>query len=418
MKRILLLCFLLASQNIFAQSGWTKIFNAGGSLNSIHFTNEYTGVICGTNRILMKTTNEGLNWIQLNTGLTGGISDAIMLSSQIILAASDNNEKIIRSTDGGVNWTEMISGSLTYRISNFSFPNDSIGYAVTDGISSSTLTKLYKTTNRGLTWSSSQVLCCGKWVEFINSQTGWVCGTSNAIGLSLHIKKTTNGAVSWEPGYYISMPGEVNNKIFIKNLSEIFWSWVDQSKVMKSYNSVVDWTSVIIPSSPQINSIKFINTATGWAAGSQGTIAKTTDGGSSWTSHSNGTFSFNKIFFLNGSSGWLVSSAGDVFRTTNGGLTMVNSIIGGAPEKYSLSQNYPNPFNPSTTINYSLPASDFVTLKVYDALGNEVRTLVSGKQNAGNYSLNFTAASLPSGIYFYKLLTTNFSEVRKMTLVK
>jgi len=114
-----------------------------------------------------------------------------------------------------------------------------------------------------------------------------------------------------------------------------------------------------------------------------------------------------------------VGNAGIILKTTTGGLTSSGiETPNETPDNFSLKQNYPNPFNPGTTINYSLPASDFVTLTVYDALGNAVRTLVSERQNAGNYSLNFNAASLPSGIYFYKLLTTSFSEVKKMTLVK
>jgi uncharacterized delta-60 repeat protein len=88
------------------------------------------------------------------------------------------------------------------------------------------------------------------------------------------------------------------------------------------------------------------------------------------------------------------------------------------PENFYLSQNYPNPFNPSTTINFSLPVSGFVTLKVYDALGNEIATLVNENLNSGSYSLNFDASKLTSGVYFYKLTTQNYNEVKKMILIK
>lgn len=97
------------------------------------------------------------------------------------------------------------------------------------------------------------------------------------------------------------------------------------------------------------------------------------------------------------------------------GINPVNVII---PYKYILSQNYPNPFNPVTKISYDLPKANFVSLKVYDDLGNEVETLVNGRQNAGSYSVTFDAATKPSGIYFYKIVTDGFSETKKMVVVK
>lgn len=94
--------------------------------------------------------------------------------------------------------------------------------------------------------------------------------------------------------------------------------------------------------------------------------------------------------------------------------------ITSTPESYNLSQNYPNPFNPSTKINYSLPVNGFVSLKVFDILGNEVSNLVSENQNSGNYEVDFNAGSygLSSGIYFYTLQSGNFKETKKMNLIK
>lgn len=88
------------------------------------------------------------------------------------------------------------------------------------------------------------------------------------------------------------------------------------------------------------------------------------------------------------------------------------------PENYYLMQNYPNPFNPGTKISYSIPEITFVTLKVYDVLGNEIATLVNEEKTIGSYDVDFVATSLPSGIYFYKLTTNNFSETKKMILMK
>ena len=86
--------------------------------------------------------------------------------------------------------------------------------------------------------------------------------------------------------------------------------------------------------------------------------------------------------------------------------------------EYYLSQNYPNPFNPSTIIEYQIPKESNVSLKIYDLLGNEVATLISKKQSAGNYTVRFNGENLSSGLYIYSLRTENFSSNKKMLLIK
>lgn len=87
-------------------------------------------------------------------------------------------------------------------------------------------------------------------------------------------------------------------------------------------------------------------------------------------------------------------------------------------DKYILNQNYPNPFNPSTVVTYSVPAASKVILTVYNALGQLITTLVNENQEVGNYSVNFNAAGLSSGIYFYKMQSDNFVKINKMLLLK
>ena len=85
---------------------------------------------------------------------------------------------------------------------------------------------------------------------------------------------------------------------------------------------------------------------------------------------------------------------------------------------FNLHQNYPNPFNPSTSISYSISEMEFVTLKVYDVLGNEIANLVSEEKRIGNYEIEFNASKLPSGIYFYQIQAGSFVETKKMVLLK
>ena len=97
------------------------------------------------------------------------------------------------------------------------------------------------------------------------------------------------------------------------------------------------------------------------------------------------------------------------------GISKINTEI---PEKYLLYQNYPNPFNPDTKISFSVPKTNYVTLIIYNSIGKEIETLVNKKLDAGNYDINFNASNLPSGVYFYRLISGSFSQTKKMILIK
>lgn len=96
------------------------------------------------------------------------------------------------------------------------------------------------------------------------------------------------------------------------------------------------------------------------------------------------------------------------------GISQLTEIVNG----YELSQNFPNPFNPATNIKFSIPSAAFVKLSVFNNSGKTVETLVNEKLMSGTYQVDWNAVNLPSGVYFYKLETDNFINVRKMLLVK
>jgi len=95
-----------------------------------------------------------------------------------------------------------------------------------------------------------------------------------------------------------------------------------------------------------------------------------------------------------------------------------NEITNNIPSQFMLEQNYPNPFNPTTSIEYSVMSNEYVTLKVYDILGNEISILVNEIKQPGNYKVEFDAENLPSGVYFYKLTSGSLTETKKMLLLR
>jgi hypothetical protein len=106
--------------------------------------------------------------------------------------------------------------------------------------------------------------------------------------------------------------------------------------------------------------------------------------------------------------------------TTTNTLGVGTSVVeeAGIPLRYFVAQNYPNPFNPSTTIEYGLPKEGNVTVRVFNLVGQEVSTLVDGKQVAGVHRVQFDASNLPSGIYFYRVSAGEFSQANRMLLMK
>jgi Secretion system C-terminal sorting domain len=112
----------------------------------------------------------------------------------------------------------------------------------------------------------------------------------------------------------------------------------------------------------------------------------------------------------------LTDTVGFDFTASTVPITSVGNAD--SPIKYSLQQNYPNPFNPSTRIEFSLGKEEHVNLKVYDILGNLVTTLVDENRPAGDYKISLNASNLPSGVYIYRLQTKNYTQSRKMLLLK
>jgi hypothetical protein len=109
---------------------------------------------------------------------------------------------------------------------------------------------------------------------------------------------------------------------------------------------------------------------------------------------------------------------GDRLGYAEGIITAIETFDNIQPTHFHLKQNYPNPFNPATTIEFALSQSGFVTLKVYNLLGQEVAALLEAHKPAGQYAVNFDASALTSGIYYYSLTVGGFKQSRKMVLLR
>ena len=149
------------------------------------------------------------------------------------------------------------------------------------------------------------------------------------------------------------------------------------------------------------------NNGTNWVAASTGFMST---GIYTFAANSDGTGGKNLFVGTDGSGVWR--------RPLSEMLTSAEKLSTDLPTHFCLDQNYPNPFNPTTAISYQLTAISFVTLKVFDLVGRDVATLVSEELTPGNYTCQWNAAGLPSGVYFYRLEAGSYVETKKLVLLR
>jgi hypothetical protein len=161
-------------------------------------------------------------------------------------------------------------------------------------------------------------------------------------------------------------------------------------------------------------------------AGTSGGVYHTTNNGTSWTAVNTSLTDTTILSLAVSGTNLFAGTYGSVWRRSLSELVSARETFSELPSRFSLAQNYPNPFNPSTKLEFSLPRSGYVTLKVYNTLGQEVVTLVDGIQDAGFKSVVFDARDLSSGVYFYRMVASSsstdlglrFVETKKMLLIR
>ncbi|MBN8570307.1 MAG: T9SS type A sorting domain-containing protein [Ignavibacteria bacterium] len=357
-------------------SNWNSIpVNSPGYLYTMDFKDENTGVVFTyfdfqSQYYYYRTTNSGINWIQFNS--TKKFNGVKFLNQNSLLAVGDSGF-VGKSTDFGNTWniiqspTNVTLGKVFATDSSHCFAT---GY---EGV-------FLRSSDGGLNW---ELLSIGtnayfNCIYFVNNNTGFVTSSP-----AVTIKKTTNAGISWTT---------LNLGIFLYDLTSVFFPSQNTGYATGYYSIGKGYQEVILKST---------NVGTNWI-----NVATTNTHSQPLTS-----------YFLANDTGWIAGSGGLILKTTNGGLTYINGN-GEVLSDYKLEQNYPNPFNPLTRINYELQISNYVTLNVYDVNGRLVKELVNEKQAAGNYSIDFDGSGLPSGTYIYRFQAGDFSETKKMVLVK
>lgn len=396
----ILLCFV--SVNAYSQWINQSVQQHSFPMFSCSFPSANTGYICGYGEQLIKTTNGGQNWTDLALDVTGDNLNSIWFINDNTGFIASTNDSLLYSTNGGHDWINYFY--LGSQGNEIFFLNNQTGWVSSN--------KLFKTTNSGITWALAYN---GPMPDmyFINENTGWKTYYS---GGSSQVLKTTNACASFETKLTTT---DFRVVYAIKFVNEnTGWVCGYRGYIARTTNGGDNWIVQRDTGGEGLYAINFVNPYIGFAAGDNGSVVATSNGGDTWITSSVPANRYMEIDFVNENTGWMIGLHGVIRKTTNAaGLTFVNQTSEVA-SSFELKQNYPNPFNPATTIEFNVPDQGFYTLKIFDMNGKEAASLVNERLNAGSYNVEWNANNNPSGVYFYKLVSENFSAVKKMILVK
>jgi photosystem II stability/assembly factor-like uncharacterized protein len=344
---------------------WEKVQELKGYYASVYsiraspWGHLFAGV-SGDNGRVYRSTDGGATWAQTDSGLPDRtVCDLAFEASGHILAGMSYPAGVYRSTDNGDSW--LPSGLQNTSVSF-------LAASPTGDIFAANYTDVYKSTDNGYTWVQPNFPTYG--IEAL------------AVGLNGFVYVGLNGA-----GIY------------------------------RSTDEGDSWWQTPLPHS-FVNAIA-INPSGNLFVGTYDGVYQSTDDGVSW-SQINGGLTHTSVMSL------ALTPDGYIFAGTWGGgvygsvepTTSAERKDDGLPTEFKLFQNYPNPFNPSTTIRYQLPQEAFVTLKLYNILGQEVAALVDEEKDAGSYQVQFDGRVFSSGVYFYRLRAGEFVETKKLLLLK
>ncbi len=391
-------------------------------LLAIDFLNENTGYAAGTDGIVIKTTDGGATWLNKNISSTSLLWDMDFVSETTGWIVG-TGEKIFRTTDGGNSWNEQFSGGGlgTYGVA---FVDENTG------IASGTSGNTYYTVDGGNTWNLPLVgpdrTVWG--IDMVSTPTGTLAMTACASG---YVFKSTDGGRNW-----IEEPRQTINTFSDIDLVDGAFGWI-----VGNYGLVVNYYDeqfVPVELASFSSTVNKNNVTLNWK-----TASEVSNAGFEIERFDEKNADWNMIGFVEGS-----GTSTELHHYTffdkglqpgtysyrlkqidlNGTFKYYNlneSVEIGLPDQFTLYQNYPNPFNPTTKISFVIPnvetghAQSLQTkLIIYDILGNEIATLLNKPLQAGSYEIEFDASDLPSGVYFYNLNFSGYSDTKKMILIK
>jgi len=376
-----------------------------------HGANLYAGTLGGN---IYFSADSGATWAYIDSGLTTGDVNAIAVNDSEIFAGVYGSGisgsawgGLFRSKNNGKTWTQIkgLTNNNVY----------SIVFKGTDIFVSTWGAGIFHSTDDGATWNAVNNGITNLYIRTLFVYNNYIYAGSQGDGVFF----TNNNGSAWVQlnsgltNLYIYQFASKGTTLYMGNDAGIF----------KSTNSGGTWvTSDSGLTSSFIRAFEVIDPKILVGTSGEG-VFLSVDDGATWSPVDTGLTEPYIYGFANlGSTVYAGSWDGEVWiRSINEIIKTMKKTTQTQPvaTNYILDQNYPNPFNPSTNISFSIPQKSTVTLRVYDALGRVVSTLIDGQiMQKNNYNVSFNADKLASGVYIYQLITNNFVSTKKMILMK
>ncbi len=398
-------CLLTSMNPLHAQ--WTH--SSGSFTNTTKcFTVNGTNIFAGTTDGVILSTNNGTNWTAVNTGLSNKYIEALAVIGTNVFAGTDGGG-VYRSTNNGTSWTAVNTGLTNNRVFALAVSGTNL-FAGTSGGG------IFRSADNGANWTEvNSGLSSGAISDVLALA---VSGTNLFAATYGGVFLTTNNGSSWT-AVNTGLPKTDIRGIMVSGTNIFAGVFIDG--VYISNNNGTSWTATntglpgMIPHALVSggSTILFVGDANG------GGVFLSKNNGTSWTAANTGLNNkFVEALAIIGTNIYAGTDGGVWKRPVSEMTTGVKDNHKQIPTRFALEQNYPNPFNPATTISFSLPSKSFVSLKVFDALGKEVSTLLFEELTAGTYTQQWNASGFVSGVYFYRLQAGSFTETRKLLLLR
>ena len=415
MKTKLTIFILLSVNLLYSQNFWEKTnFPSDNSqLFSVYslMVNSEDHILAGTfAKGIYKSTDLGNSWAV--SGLSGQwIRDfAINSSYEIFITSvgSQFGDGVYKSVDNGNTWTKVwdaiSSGMNCLYIDQQNVIYVGMNYYDSQG-------GIFRSEDGGNTWTNIFELPANIY-EIVKLNNGRILAASYG-----QIYFSDDNGVNWNSTSSGLVQATISD-IALNQENEIFITTLGYG-IYKSIDNGLTWITKM-GAGWDFSCLKISSDGKIYAATQGNWLYESDDNGDNWFLVNGGLNDSKYILSLEiTKSGFLFAGMDyyGIYKSANKVVTTLNEE-NTVPSKFELMQNYPNPFNPSTSIEYSVPSNEYVLLKVYDLLGNEVNTLVNERQSAGNYEVNFDASNLASGIYFYRIQSGSFIQTKKLMLLK
>lgn len=407
---ISLMVFLYGSEIACSQSiSWQYLSAPFGTVvNAICIAPDGTVFVGTDNESVYRTTNNGINWIKSDSGITDNTIKSFAVNSKgAIYVGTFSN--VFRSSDIGRSWVKVSAGLDKMNpgfINSLAIDDSDHIYAGTNG------SGIYRLVDSsGAHWIPIFTGMFTIYSIVINPNEYVFAG--GGVDYTGGAYRSTNNGQNWTAS---SIPGIV--KCMSHDSHGNIYAGITYNSVYRSTDNGDSWVQTSNGLVATFINALTINSKDRIFAGTERGVFFSSDSGNYWTPSNIGLTNLTIHALATDSNGYVYASTDSGMFRTNQSTTSVEEKTRALPTIYSLDQNYPNPFNPSTTISFSLSSQSYVSLKIYDIIGREVTTLVSEVLSPGVYSRQWNAERTSSGIYFYRLHAATYIETKKLMLLK